>query len=84
MHPVGDAECTVCVFTDTVTTTGGTFSARVVHVTSRQQFQSLGWVADVFGGDFSSVNVGSTSSMRTEVAATDHSRVRRCVADEKH
>ena len=63
-------ECTVCVFTDTVTTGAGEFAARVVHVQSRQNFQSLGWVADVFGGNFTSVNVGSTSSMRTEVAGT--------------
>ena len=68
--PSATPECTVCVWTDDVTTTGGTFSARYVHVTSRQNFQSLGWVADVFGGNFTSVNVGSTTSMRTEVAGT--------------
>jgi Flp pilus assembly protein TadG len=62
--------CSVCVSTADVTTTAGTFSARQVTVTARQVLPSLSVIGKFFGGSFSSIDVASTTSMRTEVAAT--------------
>lgn len=62
--------CSVCVSTQDVTTTAGTFSARQVTVTSRQQLPSLSVIGTFFGGNFSSIDVSATTSMRTEVAGT--------------
>lgn len=61
--------CSVCVQTQTLATGAGTYTARVVTVASTQSLPSLSWVADIFGGNFGTVNVASTSAMRTEAAA---------------
>ena len=65
------ALCQVCVQTDTVALSGGsTIPTRMVTVSTRQQLPSLSVIGTFFGGAFSSINVASTSEMRSEVAAT--------------
>lgn len=60
--------CSVCVQTSTLATPAGTYTARVVTVSSRQVLPSLSVIGTFFGGVFSSIDVASTSSMRTEAA----------------
>ena len=60
--------CSVCVQTDTLETGAGAYTARVVTVSSEQNLPSLSWVGVFFGNEFGTVDVTSTSSMRTEVA----------------
>jgi Flp pilus assembly protein TadG len=64
------ALCHVCVQSDTVALTASTASTRLVTVSTRQPLPSLSVIGTFFGGSFSSVNVASTSQMRTEVQAT--------------
>jgi Flp pilus assembly protein TadG len=64
------AACHVCVQTDTVALTASTASTRLVTVSTRQPLPSLSVIGTFFGGAFSSVNVASTSQMRTEVQAS--------------
>jgi Flp pilus assembly protein TadG len=65
------ALCQVCVQTGTVSLSGpGTVSTRSVTVSTRQPLPSLSVIGTFFGGAFSSINVASTSQMRTEVALT--------------
>lgn len=65
--PAAGDLCAVCVSNGTVTTTAGTFTARQVTVSSQVQLPSLSVIASFFGGSFSSIDVASTSVMRTEV-----------------
>ena len=62
--------CAVCVRTDSLALSAGTVSTREVTVYSRQELPSLSVFGLFFGGSFDSVQVGSTSTMRTEVAAS--------------
>jgi Flp pilus assembly protein TadG len=62
-------DCHVCVETQTVALSSGSVSTRVVTVSSRQRLPSLSVIGDFFGGNFNSINVASTSMMRTEVQA---------------
>ena len=64
------ALCQVCVQSDTVALSSGTIATRMVTVSTRQQLPSLSVIGTFFGGAFSSINVASTSEMRSEVAAT--------------
>jgi Flp pilus assembly protein TadG len=59
--------CSVCVQTQTVALTSGTYAARMVTVSSRQRLPSLSVIGTFFGGNFSSLDVASTSIMRTEI-----------------
>ena len=59
--------CSVCVQNTDLSTGAGTYAARFVTVTSRQQLPSLSVIGTFFGGSFTNVNVSSTSAMRTEV-----------------
>ena len=68
--PTDGLPCTVCVSAPDVTTTAGTFSARQVTVASRQALPSLSVIGQFFGGNFTSIDVTGTTSMRTEVAGT--------------
>jgi Flp pilus assembly protein TadG len=62
--------CSVCVQTGTLTIGAGTIPTRMVTVSSRQPLPSLSVIGTFFGGNFTSVNVASSSQMRTEVALT--------------
>jgi Flp pilus assembly protein TadG len=64
------ALCHVCVQTQDVALSGGNISTRVVTVSTRQQLPSLSVIGQFFGGNFDSVNVASSSMMRTEAALT--------------
>jgi Flp pilus assembly protein TadG len=66
----GATLCNVCVQTGTVDLSAGTLSTRIVTVSSRQPLPSLSVIGTFFGGNFTSVNVASSSQMRTEVALT--------------
>jgi Flp pilus assembly protein TadG len=60
--------CSVCVQSQTLATGAGSFTARVVTVTSTQSLPSLSVIGTVFGGSFGTINVAATSAMRTETA----------------
>jgi Flp pilus assembly protein TadG len=62
------SDCSVCVIDRTDVPGPGVtkFSARAVTVVSRQTMPTLSWVTAIVGGTFGTVNVGSTSQMRTE------------------
>lgn len=60
--------CSVCVQSQAVVTGAGIYTARVVTVSSTQSLPSLSVIGTVFGGSFGTVDVASTSAMRTETA----------------
>jgi Flp pilus assembly protein TadG len=60
--------CSVCVQSQALVTGAGTYTARVVTVSSTQPLPSLSVIATVFGGSFGTVDVASTSAMRAETA----------------
>jgi Flp pilus assembly protein TadG len=64
--------CSVCVATQVVPI-GGTSAASVrvrsVTVRANQTMPSLSWVGTFFGGNFGTIPVGSSSSMRSETQA---------------
>jgi len=59
--------CSVCVQTQSMATPAGTYNARVVTVTATQNLPSLSVIGSFFGGSFGTIDVGATSTMRTEV-----------------
>jgi len=63
-------QCSVCVQSRTLVTGAGSYTARVVTVMSTQSLPSLSVIGTFFGGSFGTINVGSTTSMRVEVAGT--------------
>jgi hypothetical protein len=60
--------CSVCVQTQTLATGAGSYTARVVTVAATQSLPSLSVIGTFFGGSFGTVDVASTSAMRTEAA----------------
>jgi Flp pilus assembly protein TadG len=60
--------CSVCVQSQAVVTGAGIYTARFVTVAATQSLPSLSVIGTFFGGSFGSVDVASTSAMRTETA----------------
>lgn len=60
--------CSVCVQIIPMQTNAGIYTARVVTVKATQALPSLSVIGAFFGGNFSTINVSSTSGMRTETA----------------
>lgn len=58
--------CSVCVQTQAMATPAGTYTARVVTVTVTQPLPSLAVIGAFFGGNFGTIDLSSTSGMRTE------------------
>ena len=61
--------CSVCVQSVNMTTSAGTYRARVVMVRANQTLPSLSVFGAFFGGSFGTVPVSAISAMRAEVGA---------------
>jgi len=61
--------CSVCVQSVNMSTSAGTYRARVVMVRANQTLPSLSVFGAFFGGSFGTVPVSAISAMRAEVGA---------------
>ena len=61
--------CSVCVQSVNLSTSAGTYRARVVMVRANQTLPSLSVFGAFFGGSFGTVPVSAISAMRAEVGA---------------